>query len=141
VAIRAIGLGARHRSAKKKQSIHRARWQEPRIAYPTGQRGASLGQAPDDGKAGAALLGSRTRAKTSIVAALTAYPVRAPQWQLIYQGVNITADVSRSVIGITYVDRLSENSGEAEVTLEDHNKLWQGAWYPQQGDVVSLALG
>ena len=75
------------------------------------------------------------------MAALNAYPVRAPQWQLIYQGVNISADVSRSVIGITYVDRLSENSGEAEVTLEDHNKLWQGAWYPQQGDVVSLTIG
>jgi phage protein D len=56
------------------------------------------------------------------------FPVRAPQWVLTYQGVNITADVSEMVTSITYQDCLDGASGTMEVELEDHEKLWQGSW-------------
>ena len=75
------------------------------------------------------------------MAAAVSYPVRAPQWVLTYQGVNITADISPMVLAITYVDRLDNASGEVEVELEDHAKRWQGPWYPALGDMVSLQLG
>ncbi|MGH7842976.1 MAG: phage late control D family protein [Candidatus Binataceae bacterium] len=60
---------------------------------------------------------------------------------LIYQGVNITTDVSSMVTGITYFDVLEGGAGEIEVELEDHQQLWQGAWSPQLGDNVTLLLG
>lgn len=67
--------------------------------------------------------------------------VRAPQWVLTYQGVNITADISQMVTSITYLDRLDRASGMLEVALEDHEKLWQGPWQPTEGDQVNLMIG
>lgn len=75
------------------------------------------------------------------MSSLLAYPVRAPQWILTYEGVNITADISQMVVQIVYSDRLSGAAGEIEVELEDHAKQWQGPWYPQEGDVASLMIG
>src|SRR5580700_2385674 len=73
------------------------------------------------------------------MAAAASYVVRAPQWILTYSGVSISADVSQMVVAIRYVDRLDGASGELE--LEDSTKLWQGAWYPTLGDIVSLQIG
>lgn len=54
------------------------------------------------------------------MAGSVAYPVRAPQWILTYQGVNISADISQMVLGITYTDRVGGSASEIEVALEDH---------------------
>jgi phage protein D len=75
------------------------------------------------------------------MAATASYAVHAPQWILTYSGVNISADVSQMVIAIRYVDQLDGASGELELELEDSTKLWQGAWYPALGDIVSLQIG
>jgi uncharacterized protein len=69
------------------------------------------------------------------------FPVRAPQWVLNYEGVNITADISRMVTAITYEDVLDGASGALAVELEDHEKLWQGSWQPTEGDLVNLMIG
>ena len=45
------------------------------------------------------------------------------------------------VIGITYTDRLGAASGDLEIVLEDSQKLWQGPWYPQEGDLVNVTIG
>src|SRR5690348_232008 len=70
-----------------------------------------------------------------------AYPVRTPTWILTYSGVNITADISHMVLSISHVDELGGRSGELEIQLEDRERRWQGPWFPQQGDVVSLLIG
>src|SRR5512135_694849 len=74
-------------------------------------------------------------------AATVSYPIRTPKWILTYDGVNVTADVSAMILAIKYVDRLGGGSGEVEVELEDHSKRWQGPWYPQLGDAMSLRIG
>lgn len=71
----------------------------------------------------------------------TAYPVSAPEWVLTYQGVNITADVSRMIVSVTYIDYLDALSGEVEIEVEDHDERWQGPWYPGLGDRINLMLG
>ncbi|MGH7914719.1 MAG: phage late control D family protein [Candidatus Binataceae bacterium] len=70
-----------------------------------------------------------------------AYPVRSPSWILTYRGVNITADISRMVLSLSYVDELGGRSGELEIELEDRERRWQGTWFPQQGDAVNLLIG
>jgi Bacteriophage probable baseplate hub protein len=75
------------------------------------------------------------------MAGAVTFPVRAPQWVLTYQGVNITANISQMVTAITYEDRLDGGSGALEVTLEDHEKRWQGSWKPTEGDLVNLLIG
>jgi phage protein D len=69
------------------------------------------------------------------------YPVRTPEWALIYQGINITADISTMVLSIEYIDYLSRLSGEIEVVIEDHDQKWQSSWYPAFGDELNLAIG
>ncbi len=75
------------------------------------------------------------------MAGALAFPVRTPQWVLTYQGVNITANISRMVIAITYQDCLDGASGRLEVELEDHDKRWQHSWAPSEGDLVNLMIG
>lgn len=70
-----------------------------------------------------------------------AYPVRSPSWVLTYQGVNITTDISSMVLSINYVDQLGGRSGDLEIEIEDRERLWQGPWLPQQGDIVTLLIG
>lgn len=60
---------------------------------------------------------------------------------LTYQSVDITQDISVMVLGITYNDRLGAASGDLEIKLEDSAKVWQGPWYPQQGDIINLTIG
>ena len=69
------------------------------------------------------------------------YPVRSPRWVLTYQGVNITADVSAMVTGITWTRKEEQHSDEMEVTLEDRDKRWQGPWFPTRGDITTLQIG
>ncbi len=73
--------------------------------------------------------------------AIVSLPVRAPQWALTYQGINITADISEMVLSISYTDYLSELSGEVEVVVEDRDQKWQASWYPTLGDELTLAIG
>src|SRR5581483_9192201 len=75
------------------------------------------------------------------MAAAVNYPVKSPQWVLTYENVNITADISSMVTALTYTDTLTGRAGAVEVALEDHQRLWQGPWYPQQGDKVNLLIG
>lgn len=75
------------------------------------------------------------------MASAFAHRVRSPRWVLNYEGANITAEISRMVVGINYVDYLSDLSGEVEVTVEDHERRWQGPWYPVLGDRLNLMLG
>src|SRR5438132_436017 len=70
-----------------------------------------------------------------------AYAVRHPRWVLSYSGVNISADVSGMVTEISYTDQVAHSSDEVEVTLEDRDRRWQGPWFPQRGDVVTLLIG
>lgn len=75
------------------------------------------------------------------MSAAIAYPVLSPNWLLTYSGVNITADISRMVLSISYADELGGRCGELEVELEDRDRRWQGPWFPQTGDAVSLLIG
>ena len=75
------------------------------------------------------------------MATAIAYPIRSPNWILTYKGVNITSDISHMVLSISYVDELGGRSGELEIQLENRDKRWQRAWFPQQGDVISLLMG
>lgn len=92
------------------------------------------------------------------MAGALSYPVRVPTWALYYQNRNVTVDIIGMVIDITYSDGSpikTEDRGtrhhhrkssrgeldEVEVTLEDRDRRWQGPWFPQRGDIVTLTIG
>lgn len=69
------------------------------------------------------------------------YPVKVPRWVVTYKGVDITLDISPMLTAITYTDQLGSSAGSLELDLEDHQKFWQGPWYPRQGDEVDVLIG
>lgn len=69
------------------------------------------------------------------------HPVTKPSFVLKYEQKDITGDIEPYLLSITYTDYLGEQSDELEVTFEDTDGRWLRAWYPEQGDSLSLSLG
>lgn len=64
-----------------------------------------------------------------------------PEFKLLYDGTDITGDVSRFLTDMTYTDRSEGESDELSVTLEDTDALWRGNWYPEKGAKLTLEYG
>ncbi|EAV6572937.1 phage protein D [Salmonella enterica] len=75
------------------------------------------------------------------MAAMNSLPVPEPVFVLRYNLKDITHDITAYVISITFTDKLSGESDELEVELEDSEQRWRDAWYPGMGDTLALQLG
>lgn len=75
------------------------------------------------------------------MAAVNRLPVPEPVFVLRYNLRDITYDITAYVTGITFTDKLSGESDELEVELEDSEQRWRDAWYPGMGDTLALQLG
>lgn len=60
--------------------------------------------------------------------------------KIVYQGVDITADISRNLLQFVYNDNTGGESDEIELRLEDADGLWRNAWYPKKGDKVQASI-
>lgn len=67
--------------------------------------------------------------------------VKRAIFKVIYNGTNITEDVSRHLISMTYTDNVHGKSDEIELILDDAGAQWRNEWYPQKGDRVNVKLG
>ena len=67
--------------------------------------------------------------------------LRGPIFTVIYEGKNVTEDISKSLISLTYTDAEEGESDEVSLTLEDTDGLWRGPWYPAKGDTIELEIG
>lgn len=64
-----------------------------------------------------------------------------PYFKVIYNNKNITADVSESFVSVNYKDKVSGESDELELVLEDKFGKWSNQWYPQKGAYITLTIG
>ena len=64
-----------------------------------------------------------------------------PIFELFYEKKNITKDVSPYVTSIEYNDVEHGESDELQISFEDSEKLWQGAWIPVKGDCLRAYIG
>ena len=64
-----------------------------------------------------------------------------PTFKLEYNQKNITKDVSDYVLDIEYSDYEHGQSDEINITFEDAEGLWNGAWIPSKGDALRLFIG
>lgn len=62
------------------------------------------------------------------------------EYTLLYNGRNITADISASVLSIEYTDKVKGESDELSVTLEDRDGKWQNDWYPDKGATLEFSI-
>jgi phage protein D len=75
------------------------------------------------------------------VDALTENQVPSAYYLLSYQNKNITRDISEYLLELEYVDFLTGQSDELNITLEDVDGKWIDQWYPGHGDSLTLTLG
>lgn len=67
--------------------------------------------------------------------------VRRPYLKVLYNGTNITEDVSRYLTSLSYTDKVAGESDELEIELDDSDGLWRGPWYPDKGAKLEVTLG
>ncbi|MCY1393524.1 phage late control protein GPD [compost metagenome] len=75
--------------------------------------------------------------------ALTLSPPGVPTaaFHLLYQQRDVTHDISRDLLGLTYTDTLTGRSDDLQIELMDPDAHWRGPWYPGHGDTLSLSIG
>lgn len=61
-------------------------------------------------------------------------------YKVLYNGKNITADITDHLMSIQYTDKVQGESDELELQLEDTDGLWQNAWYPEKGAKLSAEI-
>lgn len=71
----------------------------------------------------------------------TQHPVTKPDFVLTYEQKDITADIAPYLLSFTYTDFLGEQSDELQLEFENVDGRWLRAWFPEQGDRLSLSCG
>lgn len=67
--------------------------------------------------------------------------VKSPYFKVIYEGVDITNDLSESVLSIAYSDAVEGESDEIRILLHDFNGKWKSEWRSNNGDKISVQIG
>lgn len=67
--------------------------------------------------------------------------VEIAHFKIVYNGKDISVDLSRYLTGVNYTDRVIGKTDEITIELEDTDGLWRNAWYPQKKDRVKLQMG
>lgn len=60
---------------------------------------------------------------------------------LTYQQRNITRDISKYLLSLSYTDFLTGQADSLDIELEDAEGKWRDAWYPGHGDTLKLSIG
>jgi uncharacterized protein len=65
---------------------------------------------------------------------------RKPIIGVIYEGKDISSDLTYFLRSFRYRDKLDSDSPDIEMELEDRENLWQYEWFPETGDSVSVSF-
>ena len=60
--------------------------------------------------------------------------------KVLYDGVDISADVSANLIQFAFTDNAGDKADEVSITLEDRDHLWRGDWYPKKGAKLKCTI-
>lgn len=63
-----------------------------------------------------------------------------PYFSLIYQGTDISSELDPMTTSVTYTDKNHGEADEIDVTVQDKDGKWKGAWKPETGDTMSLTI-
>ena len=62
-------------------------------------------------------------------------------FSVLYNNKNITADIAKYMLSISYSDKTDGESDEVQIELEDVDALWQNSWYPEKGAKLTVKIG
>jgi phage protein D len=66
--------------------------------------------------------------------------VPAPKFTVLYNSKNITSDISKHMLSLSYNDKTEGESDEIEIELEDVDLKWQNSWYPEKGAKLTVTI-
>lgn len=72
---------------------------------------------------------------------MEALGVPHPTWDLILNSRNITRDLDKYVLSVTYEDHEEGEADTVDIALEDKEGKFRGEWYPTKGDTLGLRIG
>ena len=64
-----------------------------------------------------------------------------PRIKIVYEGKDISQDISAYLISVDYTDNASDESDEVSFTVEDAFGQWRNEWAPTKGDKLSMQIG
>lgn len=64
-----------------------------------------------------------------------------PRIKIVYQGKDISKDISEFLLSVDYSDNTSDESDEVSFTVEDSEGLWRTDWMPNKGDKLTMSIG
>lgn len=59
---------------------------------------------------------------------------------LVYEGVNISRDIHSFLLDFSFTDNAHGKSDDLQITFEDREGLWRGAWFPEKGAKLKAAI-
>lgn len=60
--------------------------------------------------------------------------------EVIYEGVDISRDVSTDLVAMTYTDNEGGKSDDISLTLKNNHGRWSGPWLPVEGDQITVTI-
>lgn len=64
-----------------------------------------------------------------------------PRIKIVYQGKDISQDISEFLLSVDYTDNTSDESDEVSFTVEDTDGFWRSDWMPKKGDKLTMSIG
>lgn len=61
--------------------------------------------------------------------------------KVLYEGKNITEDITNSLISFNYTDKMERQSDELEIKVHDADLKWRNEWYPEKGAKITAWIG
>lgn len=66
---------------------------------------------------------------------------RKPRVIIIYNGKDVSSDLTPYLEQVNYTDRVIGESDEISITLDNTDGKWGAEWYPTKGDKIRLKMG
>ena len=66
--------------------------------------------------------------------------VKKPIFSVLYNNKNITNDIAKYMLSITYSDKTTGESDEVSIEMEDVDGLWKNGWYPEKGAKLTVTI-
>lgn len=67
--------------------------------------------------------------------------IQRPAFKVVYAGKDITEDITRFLVQLTYEDKQQDEPDEITIQMENVEELWTNEWYPSKGDRIALEIG
>lgn len=60
--------------------------------------------------------------------------------RVLYQGVDITSNITKDLLSFTYTDNASGNADDIDIALKDNKGKWMNEWFPEKGDSLKAEI-